>query len=160
MPQQSDLSGTLYRIAPEGLPKNVHYTYYEGSWNALPDFERLPPKQTGSVYEFHLEGIESRRDDHYAVKLEGQIQVEQSGRYTFYLTSDDGSKLYVDGTELVDNDGEHGALTKQGDVRLEPGVHQVVVTYRQDTGGELLQVQYQGPRIEKQIFAYNRFLDF
>ena len=154
----STASEAAYRIVPPDQPRNVRYTYYEGSWNALPDFEQVQPLHTGSVYEFRVDGIEKKREDHFGLKLEGTIALEQTGEYTFYLTSDDGSKLYVDGVEVVDNDGDHGSITRQGTVDLEAGPHQIVVTYFENAGGEFLEVMYAGPGVEKQVLSFDKFL--
>lgn len=42
----------------------------------------------------------------FAVRFTAYISVPQAGHYTFYLTSNDGSALYIHGTKVVDNDGQ------------------------------------------------------
>jgi hypothetical protein len=153
----SDPSEMTYRIVPREQDANVRYDYYEGDWEAVPDFDSMQPLRTGTIYEFHLEGVNRRRDDHYGLKLEGTLPVEQAGEYTFYLTSDDGSRLYVDGEELIDNDGDHGPLTEEGTVRLEPGGHLIRVAYFNAGGGGFLEVQYRGPGVAKQVLSFDRF---
>ena len=36
------------------------------------------------------------------------MRVERLARITFRLASDDGSRLYIDDDEIIDNWGEHG----------------------------------------------------
>ena len=153
----SSISQTSYRILPPGQEKRVSYAYYEGQWEMLPDFDQLQPVHTGKAYEFHLDGVENRREDYYAVKFEGIIQIEQAGTYTFYTRSDDGTKLYVNGIEVVNNDGSHGALEKNGDIALEPGRHTIMVEYFEHYGGEHLEVLYQGPGVERTMLSYMAF---
>ncbi len=76
--------------------------------------------------------------------------VPKNGIYIFYTSSDDGSKLYVGGKLVVDNDGLHGSTEKEGVAPLAEGYHPIRVEYFQATGSEELQVQYEGPGIVKQ----------
>ena len=36
------------------------------------------------------------------------MQITQGGTYTFFSPSDDGSLLYIDGNQVVNNDANHG----------------------------------------------------
>ena len=42
----------------------------------------------------------------------GLIKIPADGIYSFYISSDDGSKLFIDDKILVDNDGLHGIVEK------------------------------------------------
>ena len=44
--------------------------------------------------------------------------------YTFYTESNDGSRLYIDGAEVVDNDGLP-RRTRAGTVALKQGLHRI-----------------------------------
>jgi len=46
-------------------------------------------------------------DDWFAVRWTGQISSRRPATVTFYVTSDDGSRLYIDNKLLVDNGGVH-----------------------------------------------------
>lgn len=154
----SQISQERYRSVPEGQEKYVTYAYYEGFWQMLPDFSQIEPLHSGVTYEFHLDGVENRRPNFYAVRFEGQIHLDQAGQYTFYTRSDDGTKLYIDGTEVVTNDGTHGVLEEYGHVALEAGVHTVVVEYFQDAGGAHLEVFYKEPGNDPRLMSYDEFL--
>ena len=52
--------------------------------------------------------------ENFAVRFRGVLAVDTPGRYTFYLLSDDGSKLYIDSTLVIDNDGIHGITRNKG----------------------------------------------
>src|SRR5687767_8778418 len=41
------------------------------------------------------------------LRLEGWVEVVRPGRYRFDVSSDDGSKLWVNDVLLIDNGGEH-----------------------------------------------------
>lgn len=81
--------------------------------------------------------------DHFAAIWRGEMQVFEAGTYTFYARSDDGSKVYIDNTLVVDNDGLHGMEEwKQGTLELAPGWFSVAVRYFEITGGQGIQVKY------------------
>jgi len=119
--------------APQGRGATT-FAYYEGGWDKLPDFDKLKPKEGGSGAAFDV-GLAHRKDN-FAFKFDGVFRVEQDAEYTFTLRSDDGSRLYVDGQLVVDNDNVHPAADKTGKAKLTRGVHKVTVVYFQ-AGGEI-----------------------
>jgi mono/diheme cytochrome c family protein len=121
----------------------TRYAYYEGNWDRLPDFAKLRPVGRGVAPGFDI--AVARRNSNYALKFEGVFKVEREATYTFTLTSDDGSRLYVDGKQVVDNDGTHPAQAKSGRVRLAKGFHDVTVTFFQGGGEAALDVQVGAP---------------
>jgi outer membrane protein OmpA-like peptidoglycan-associated protein len=62
--------------------------------------------------------------------------VPAAGTYRFRLTSDDGSRLLIDGRQVIDNDGVHGEVQVEESVELAEGVHSIEVQY------------FQGPRFD------------
>ena len=127
----------------------LQYRYYEGSWNTLPNFTSLAPVKTGIVENFTLSPRE--QNSSFGFAFEGFIDIATEGTYTFYTASDDGSKLYINGQEVVDNDGLHGKEEKSGQVHLTAGKHPIQVTFFERGGNEILEVRYQGPSIAKQL---------
>ncbi|CAM3965785.1 PA14 domain-containing protein [Corallococcus soli] len=73
--------------------------------------------------------------DNFSVRWEGDWNFASTGTYRFSTTSDDGSRIYVDGDLVVDHWSDHGATTLTGDVTLTAGVHRVKVEYYEATGG-------------------------
>jgi hypothetical protein len=124
------------------------YAYYEGNFTTVPDFTILSPIKSGSVLELDPNKI-GERLDHYAIQYKGYIKVPADGVYTFYLRSDDGSKLYLDGQLVVNNDGSHSASTKKGLKALKKGMHPIQIDYFEDFLGEELQLFFSGPGMEK-----------
>ena len=65
------------------------------------------------------------------------------GEYIFSLISDDGSKLYIDGKTVVDNDGNHGEKEVTGGaVKLSEGKHEIRIDYFDNTASETLRLKY------------------
>ncbi len=124
------LTGQLYL-----LPENT---------SSLPDFTQLAP--VGTIYTTSLdiaprdfdEGFPevSDRFEWFGLKYEGVLRIETAGTYTFGLNSDDGSRLYIGSTRVVDNDFQHNQILKRGDIYLEAGEYPLRLEY------------FQGPRYE------------
>src|SRR5690606_22662450 len=78
-------------------------------------------------------------------------QAPSDGEYTFFTTSDDGSKLFIGTTQVVNNDGLHGAAEQSGKIGLKAGKHAIRVIFFERGGDEVLQVSWQGPGVGKQL---------
>lgn len=131
----------------------LKYEYYEGTWNVLPDFDSLTPVTAGTAQNFDV--ALRQRDENFALRFTGYINIQNAGVYTFYTNSDDGSKLYLDGSLIVDNDGTHSAQDRSGTIALTTGKHLIVVTYFEKTGLQSLNVSFAGPGIIKKQIPVN-----
>ena len=104
------------------------------------------------------EGVNKRFDispklqpEFFGLRYTGYIKVPKDGVYTFYTSSDDGSRLYIADELVVDNDGLHGAQEAHGRIALTAGMHPLTVDYFQRAGGAVLDVFYSGPGIDKHV---------
>ena len=52
--------------------------------------------------------------ENFAVRFRGELAVNTPGIYTFWLLSDDGSMLFINGDLVIDNDGVHGVTPNKG----------------------------------------------
>jgi len=139
----------LEPVAAEGLVPGVFCSAYFGEWQELPDFDELEPVSWNVVPTVGLH-VRGERKDHFGLKLTGYVEVKKDGLYTFYTSSDDGSKLWIGDRLVVDNDGLHPDLERSGFVRLKAGMHPITVTFFELEGGEALKALYEGPDLEKQ----------
>ncbi len=96
-----------------------------------------------------------KQESHFGIQFLGNIEIKKSGTYTFYTTSDDGSMLYVDGQLVVNNDGDHGPMTKSGQIALKKGKYPFRVDYFENIGGELLKVEVEGPDLERSNLSFD-----
>jgi cytochrome c553 len=142
------MQGATYDIA---RATNLNYSYYEGSWQTLPNFQKLTPVATGVAAGFDLSL--ARRNDDMAMKFDGFLKIERDGDYRFYLTSDDGSKLWIDGRLVVANDGIHAPSTTTGTARLSKGMHPFSAAVFNAQGGVELDVDIDGPGLGRQSTA-------
>jgi len=131
------------------------YHYFEGSWKKLPEFRSLEPVASGHISTVTHE-VPNRSEDQYGVVFEGYVRVTSTGPHTFYVRSDDGSKLWIDDQLLIDNDGSHSPQTKQGTLILEEGYHRIRIAYFEDYGGEFLQAGMVDPAMGRIPFSPSR----
>jgi hypothetical protein len=119
---------------------------YDDSFDALPNFDSLTPTTT---FQSESIDISSRAGtEFFAFRFTGHIEIPSSGQWTFSTTSDDGSRLIIDGDVVVNNDGLHGPYTVEGRRELSDGLHEIEVQFFEKTGGELLTVTWAGPGVE------------
>ena len=130
------------------VPANLTFKYYEGNWPTVPDFSKIKAKASGGAAGFDLRT--ARRKSNFGMRFEGFLQIRRAGDYTFFLGSDDGSKLFIDGKLVAVNDGIHPYTVKTGKTKLKPGPHRVIVDYTQGGGEWVLRVDYQGPGVRRQ----------
>ena len=91
-----------------------------------------------------------KRDDNFALRFTGYVEVPADGVYTFYLNSDDGSRLLIGSEVVVDNNGLHAAVDVPGQALLKAGQHPITVEYFQAGGERRLDVGYEGPGLAHQ----------
>ncbi|CAJ1461562.1 unnamed protein product, partial [Effrenium voratum] len=78
----------------------INYASSSSSWRSeLPKDKFAIQWRRGGVKGWALGGLSAGR---------GTLKIQTAGLYTFFLTSDDGSRLELDGVEVVLNGGFHG----------------------------------------------------
>ena len=132
---------------------NVDYYYPSASNVALETLDNMKPQGSGVVPEIVMNVPQRKQADRFALRFTGMVTAPRTGKYTFYVASDDGSRIYVDGRLLVNNDGLHGMSEKSAAIDLQAGAHALVVTYFDNGGGDGLNVQWSGPGFNKQKIA-------
>jgi len=137
------------------LAKGFQYSYYEGTWNMMPDFKNCTPVKTGTLEKISLDF--RNRDTNFALRCTGYIDIKESDAYIFHLISDDGSKLLIDNILIVDNDGLHGVSSKNKRIYLEKGKHQIEIQYFQEGGGFFLALGYESSKIKGQLIPEELF---
>ena len=120
----------------------LRYSYYEGKWETLPDFTQLKAIKKGIAdSSFSLEKLPDQSD--FGCVFEGYLKIVVDGYYIFGLDSDDGSKLFINDREIINNDGLHGSGNFKSYVApLQKGFYPVRIEYFQGDGGSQLQFIY------------------
>jgi hexosaminidase len=126
-------------VAGLQLRPGLRYAYTEGSFGSVLEAVRATPTRYGLTPRIQLTGEE--KPEHFGLRFDGYLQVPEDGLYTFELTSDDGSYLYVNNDLLIDHDGRHSAIGKTGTIALAAGHHRLGVWYFQSAGGRALSLR-------------------
>lgn len=122
----------------------------------LETLAKLKPQASGIVPEIVMNVPQRKEPDAFALRFTGMIQIPKDGKYTFFIASDDGSRIYLDDKLLVDNDFLQGMVERSASVELKAGAHPFAVTYFDNGGGDGLAVAWAGPGFQKQKIAADR----
>ncbi len=134
----------VYGSLSGALVNGLTYSYYEGTWPDLPDFEAINPLQTGTVTNFDLNT--RARDDFFAIRFLGCLAAPADGAYTFHLTADHGARLLLNGLEVVASaEGQETSAT----VNLADGMQTLELQYFERDAEEALILEWQGPGISR-----------
>lgn len=96
-------------------------------------------------------GLPTAMVDTFASRHSGWLKVDTAGSYTLFISSDDGSRVYLDGALVIDNDGLHGMQERSATLTLAAGYHPLRVEFFENGGGAGLQFSWSGPGIAKQL---------
>jgi hypothetical protein len=136
------------RIDKKDLKPGLQVSRFDGAWTRLPDFTDMTPVESGNELNFvYPEGAPSMN---FGLDYKGYFEAKADGLYDFFLTSDDGSKLTIDGEDVIINDGLHAMIERQGTVFLSKGFHAIGLSFFQGGGGSGLKIQYKAPSGDKQ----------
>lgn len=124
-----------------GLKPGISYKYYQPDKdiNMITSF-KTAVVNTGVADNISL--AKKQRTEKFAFEFTGYIKITKDGMYTFYTQSDDGSKLFIDDEEVVDNDGDHGSTEVSGKAALKKGYHKIKVIYYDSGGGNVLKILF------------------
>jgi hypothetical protein len=139
----------LASIKADKLKPGLKALIFEGSFNELPDFKTLKPVSTKKVSLVSCKA--AGKDSLFAIVFEGYLQIPADGVYGLYINSDDGSKLFIDDTDPVVNDGIHGMREEGRSYPFSKGYHKLRIEYFQNTGGIGLEFLVEAPGQQKSI---------
>ena len=127
----------------------IAYKYYEPAGKI--DMSSINNTPTASGVTGIISHQNKKRAEKFAFEFSGYIKIEKDAIYTFFADSDDGSILYVDDEEVVNNDGDHGNVEKSGKAALKKGYHKIKVLYFDSGGGNSLKVSMQPEGGRKEV---------
>jgi len=130
------------------LQQGIALQVFSGNIYSLDDFSKMQLSQQLFVSEIKIP--EEMAEDRFGLVFTGYIDIPADGVYNFYTTSDDGSRLYLNGDLLVDNDGIHGMVLKYEQAALAKGKHAFKIKYFENNYGEGLKVEFEGPGLDRQ----------
>ena len=130
-------------IRPGTTSPGLHYDAYEwpaGNARSVSEMAGLTPVRSGSATK--VAAADLSRKESAGIVYEGYIKIPADAIYTFYLSSDDGSRLSLDGQMAIDNDGLHGEDERSARIPLKKGFHAFRLAYFNGTGGSGLKFSF------------------
>ena len=145
--------------AEKALQPGLTGRYYQMT-NELQDFPAIPAGKKPDVervdkqinFAATLEAFPGTKlVDNFYVVWTGKIRIPADGAYTCFLESDDGSRCFIDGAQVVDNGGLHEMQENLGKAQLKAGDHVIKVEFF-DAGEEAgCILSWKSAKIEKQV---------
>ena len=94
-------------------------------------------------------GLDDRFKHNWGARFSGLVDVPWTDNWTFHLTSDDGTELWIDGQSVVTNHGMHGMVERTGWVDLDEGLHDLRVEFYQGGGPHGLKLAWSTSNLSK-----------
>ena len=90
--------------------------------------------------------------DMFTVRWTGKIEPKYTETYTFYTQSDDGSRVWINGQQIINNWGIHAWEEHSGSITLQAGHrYDITIEYLEWGGGALVKFLWSSTRQPKDI---------
>jgi hypothetical protein len=136
-----------------GKKNGLNFKYYEGKFKSVSELSKATLVKSGTLKNITLQPSET--NDYFAFEYLSWINIPEKGIYRFSTSSDDGSALFIDGSEIVNNDGSHSLQAKSDVVALEKGFHKLKVLYFESYMGNELKVDISSISMRKNPIPEN-----
>jgi outer membrane protein OmpA-like peptidoglycan-associated protein len=144
-----NMKGTIYFLPDDttAMPQDLSKLKPQGVIYA--DRLDVPPRD----FQEGFPGV-TDRFEWFGILYTGTFYIEKPGEYGWRVLSDDGALVWIDGEEVLNNDGIHPAKEMDGTTKLTRGSHAIKVWYHQGPATEVaLQLFITPPGGEEKIFA-------
>ena len=143
--------GDIWSFTVAGTGGGIRGDYYKGM-----NFENFVLTRTDPQINFNWGDPggpdPAVGDDNFSVRWTGEVEAAFTETYTFYPTTDDGVRLYVDGQLLVDRWVDRSPTENNGKIDLIAGnTYSLVMEYYENTGGAVAELRWSSPRTPKQL---------
>lgn len=118
----------------------VSYKYYEGNFNNTDEMlakGKLVGK--GTMDNFHVD--KAPIEDYYGYEFNAYLYIPEDGYYRFFMDSDDGAKLILDGELFINLDVRYLREKTGANIGLAKGFHEVKVLYYENYAGQKLDIE-------------------
>lgn len=93
----------------------------------------------------------------FSVRWSGEIQPRYTGTYTFYTTSDDGVRLWINGVLVVQNWTDHAATTNTGTIVLTAGQwYSIVMEFYENTQIAVARLEWSSASQSREVVPQTR----
>lgn len=137
----------------------LSYMYYEGNFLSVTEIESRGLKVSeGTAGSPNL--ALAQKEDHFGFVFSGYIHAPATGEFEFFLESDDGALLKIDGIEVANNDGSHSRKSVSGRIALEKGLHTIEIRYFDDYEDHELFLFWKTPKMDKALIEPGFFFTY
>ena len=154
------IPGDLDIIPEQYLSSENGESGLKGEYFDNPDFSGTPIfTQVDKQLDFSWgqQAPAGLQKDNFSIRWTGRLAVPESGKYTLGVTSDDGSRVILNGKEVILNWGDHAMESQTAQVELlKDQPVEIVVELYEHRGDAGLQLQWklsQGSPLEEAVQA-------
>ena len=126
-PKVAPFNGQVYLIPDE--KKTTGYGTYLDSLNPVQEVTYKNLNIPDRMIDEEFPGVSYRYG--FGMILNSTMKIDTPGYYYFNLISDDGSRLWINDMEIINNDGDHRMIMKSDTILLDKGVHDIRLWYYQ-----------------------------
>lgn len=135
------------------VKNGISVTVYETNIKSVDDLMTQKPLKTKFTNNVSLR--DTTRKEHVGLVFDGWIKVPENGLYDFYLSGDDGTKLWINDEVLITSEHLNGSDLRSAKIALKKGFHQIKLAYLQIGGDASLNLQIESANFKKQNIPSN-----
>ncbi|GLR16117.1 family 16 glycoside hydrolase [Portibacter lacus] len=132
---------------------DLTYKYFEHPYDVtFPEFDTVKILKNGSATSLDP-SVANEKEDHYGLIFNGKLHVPVSGEYLFKTAIDDGGALWIDGKQIVHNEGDPGYSEQNGIAKLDSGVTDFELRFYDNVWSATIRIDYEGPQIYHHVLG-------
>jgi glucose/arabinose dehydrogenase len=90
--------------------------------------------------------------DTFSVRWTGQVRAKVTGTHTFFTTSDDGVRLFVNNVQVINNWTDHSATENSGTIALTAGqLYDIRMEFYENGGAAVARLSWSAPGVAKEV---------
>ena len=133
----------------EPVERGLRYQLFSGKWKNSGDLVGKTPTLSGSSGRISTRFKTDKKS--FAVVFESNLNLKESGEYSFYPTSDGRVELFIDGVQVELNpEGNSNKSKVSGTAMLSSGYKKLRLVYMSSDGKKSLKLRWSGPNQPKQ----------
>ena len=137
------------------LKSGLRYNYFLGEFSITNELHKETPTRSGIIPTVSIDQYNEEKN--FGYHFDGYIKIPQTGIYTFYLSSNDGSLLKLNDYILISNDGPHAKRELSSSISLKKGIFKISIAYFQLGGNSNLELYWQNKDLNKSEIPANAY---
>ena len=89
--------------------------------------------------------------DEFSVRWTGELEAAFAETYTFFATTDDGVRLWIDGWPVIDYWMDQASTERKGSIDLTAGRHSILMEYYENAGSAVAQLRWESPSLKSSL---------